>query len=1532
MDRGIYSSPPKSIPKFETVEENYKIAAGTSFSGKARLLFCNEAVKLRRGETAVFRFFGNGVVKSYTYSAQDQDAQGYITFGLSAPEISELVTGTYGYDFTFNLKCSQPPLTAVYGRVEITAEIPDAPKDVMEHDQLLNRELPEQHPIGAITGLNAALIAGQNVIEVIRSNGVPLPVRNKSVDLPTFAGANGFKLLDGKLYLTMNGTIIGEGVTLPTGGGGGGGQPDNNAVFALTNTSGWLAKTIAAGSSLSVSLAWSSLEDDIPTGDGILTVTVGGVVKAVRNIAQGAFTVDVTPYLTGADNTISISVRDTYGNFRTINYNITVVSLSLSSTFNGNAIYTGAIDYFYTPVGAAEKTVHFILDGVELPTVTVTVSGRQQSLTIPAQTHGAHSFEVYFTAEIDGQTIESNHLYYDLITVEDGNNTPIISSTFSATTAAQYDTLIIPYIVYVPNALTAEITLAANGTDVSTLTVDRAPQTWLYRPDSYGEYELTITSGETVKTLTLNVTQTEIDVEAETNALELYLDSYGRSNNEAPAQRETWTYNDISAVFTDFNWISDGWQIDENNNNVLRVGGDARLYIPLEIFGTDFRNTGKTIELEFATRNVLDYQTTIMECLSGGRGLEITPQKATLTSEQSQIYTQYKENEHIRLSFVVEKSAEYRLIYVYVNGIMSGVTQYPISDDFSQGTPVGLSIGSNDCTVDIYNIRVYANSLTRYQILDNWIADTQNITEKLARYNRNNIFNAYGDIVINKLPADLPYFVFEAAELPTYKGDKRNVDGYYADPQNADNDFTFTGAQADVQGTSSQYYARKNFKVKFKNGFIRDGMTYSTYQMRGADSIGTNTFTFKADVASSEGANNVELVRLYNDISPYRTPPQEADPRVRQGIDGFPMVVFQDSGDGARFIGKYNFNNDKGTPEVFGFSDTDESWEVLNNDSARVMFKSGDFNGWEADFEARYPEESTDIENLQRFVAWVASTDQSAATGEPLLSAEEYGGVTYTTDTAAYRLAKFRYGIEDYVELDSALFYYLFTEFFLMIDSRAKNMFPSRFYPDRWCFLPYDFDTAIGINNVGALSFGYDLEDIDQQSGTNIFNGQPSVLWINLRAAFYDELAAMYRNLRANTVFNYSHIIDAFAEHQNKWCEAIWNEDAFFKYLQPLTDDGDGSYLEMLLGSKAEQRKWWLYNRFKYLDSKYVAGDASAQSIVLRMYSPEDITITPYASIYAAVKFGSQLVTERALNGEAVTLECPFDSMGANGTETMIYSADQILDVGDLSGLKVGFANFSAATRLSALKLGDSSPDYSNGNLTNLQLGNNTLLRSLDVRNSPNLAQAVDISGCTNIEYVYFDGTAVTGVALPVGGIIKTLHLPSTITNLTVRGQQAITDFVLPDGSGITTLWLENVSSAIDSLALLNGIAANSRVRLLGVDWTIDTELDAETTAAQAQTMRGIDLDGQNLPNAIISGKAYITDTVSVEGLSDVLDSLPDVTITVDGIDGAFLADGAAMLDSNGDLISREANSTSAYDPETINEFLMQTLHFLEVA
>lgn len=1282
---------------------------------------------------------------------------------------------------------------------------------------------------------------------------------------------------NGYLYLTSNNEVVAGPLGPFSGTGGSGGSGGNNAVLAVSNTSGWLSKSIAYGKDCLVQITWSSLEDEMPTGNGVMKVTVNGIVKAMLDIPQGAVTADLGPYLSVGSNAVRIQVSDAYENSRTINFNINAIEASMSSTFDSGTAFDGIITFTYVPVGAISKTVHILLDGKEIATVTTTSSGRQMSYTISAQKHGAHTLEAYFDATVNGQTIESNHLYYEIICVESLNTTPIIATSFQDGTVAQYTTLAIPFTVYDPANLTAEVELSVNGSVVSRQTVDRTQQIWSYRADSAGDLALEISCGSASRTIALTVTASEMEIEAETEGLSLYLSSAGRSNTEE--NPGVWEYGDISAVFSGFNFTSDGWQLDEDNIPVLRVSGDARLTIPVQPFGKDFRTTGKTIEIEFATRNVMNYDAVVLSCMSSNRGISITPQLATLRSEQKEITTRYKENEHLRLSFVVEKKAVNRLIYCYINGIMSGVVQYPADDDFAQSVPVDISIGSRDAAIDLYCIRVYDNDLTRHQVLNNWIADTQVVETMLERYSRNHVFDAYSQIVISQLPKDLPYLVLDGTELPQYKGDVKTMSGYYTDPVNGSKSFTFSGAEVDVQGTSSQYYARKNYKIKFKGGFVDpSGNTQETYKLR-SDSIPTNTFTFKADVASSEGANNVELARLYEDTCPFRTAPQKQDIRIRQGIDGFPIVVFWYDGENTSFIGKYNFNFDKATPEVFGFAEGDESWEILNNTSDRVLWKDDDYSGtdWQGDFEARYPKDYADPSNLSELASWLKSTDQSAATGDKLTVNRTFDGVLYTTDTAAYRLAKFKSEFAQHFEKDAVLFYYLFTELFLMVDSRAKNMFPTFMAGSKWFSLPYDFDTAIGINNEGALVFSYNLEDIDHtESGADIYNGQQSVLWINVRAAFFEDIKAMYQKLRSGGTLSFAVTEQRFEEHQAKWPEAVFNEDAYFKYLQPLVEQNTASYLTMLQGSKAEQRKWWLYNRFRYLDSKYNAGDALTDVVTLRGYAKDDITVTPYADIYATVKYGSYLVQQRANRNVAYTLACPLSNV--NDTEIYIYSASQLQSIGDLSGLMVGYADFSMATRLQSLKVGDAADSYSNGNLTELYLGNNTLLRTLDVRNCPNLKQAVDVSGCTNIEHLYFERTAVTGVQMPNGGILKTLHLPETVTNLTIRNQTDITDFVIGGYDNISTLRLENVSEVFDLWEILHSIPAGTRVRVTALERNFEDAADILAFYDLLDTMRGLDENGNNTEKAQVSGTFTIAELTNDE-LTEMQERYPNIRI-----------------------------------------------------
>lgn len=591
----------------------------------------------------------------------------------------------------------------------------------------------------------------------------------------------------------------------------------------------------------------------------------------------------------------------------------------------------------------------------------------------------------------------------------------------------------------------------------------------------------------------------------------------------------------------------------------------------------------------------------------------------------------------------------------------------------------------------------------------------------------------------------------------------------------------------------------------------------------------------------------------------------------------------------------------------------DESWEFQNNTSARMLFKSDDFDeiytdpetgdtypAWKNDFEARFPEDTyEDITQLKAFISWVVSTDRDQATGAALPETVTYGETEYTNDTADYRLAKFKAEFADYAETDSFIFYYIFTELFLMVDSRAKNFFLG--FHGSECEIegmrrkavaePYDMDTAIGTNNEGSLVFSYDLEDTDHlEGGANIFNGQDSVLWCNLRDTHRSEISQMYKTLRSNGVLAYGNVEAQFEAHQSKWPEALLNEDSWIKYITPLTAPDVGKeptavYLPMMQGPKKEQRKWWLYNRFQYEDSKYNAGDALNEVIQLRGYAKDDITVTPYAAIYPTVKYGSYLVQKRGSAGTPTTLECPVTTL--NDTEIYIYSAKQIASIGDVSGLKVGFADFSMATHLQEIKVGDASSEYQNGNLNDLELGSNALLRKLDARNCTALGtgkqKSVDMSGCVIIEEAYFDGTKVQGLTLPVGGVLKKLHLPDTMTNITIRNQRLISEFVCAGYSNVTTLRLENNSSAIDERAILHAIPSGARVRLVGFYWECTDAADIEATLDLLDTMRGLDENGNNVEKAQVSGTIH-TATLTGEQVASYNARYPFIAIVADSV------------------------------------------------
>lgn len=1179
----------------------------------------------------------------------------------------------------------------------------------------------------------------------------------------------------------------------------------------------------------------------LSSGSGTVKYYVDSILKATNIISTGEIYFDISPYITTTGNhVVEVVVSNTSRGSASLTYVINVISLSITSIFNDSEFYTGDITFRYTPYGVIEKTIHFKIDGNEISTATVTASRIQQIQLINALSHGAHILEVYATASVGGVIIKSNTLRYMLVTYEEGNNEVIIAADFTLETITEGTVLNIPYRVYDPNLLETPIELYVNDVLRTSLVVDRGLHSWNLLNYPVGEVELSIRAGSMRKDFIVQVEESEIEVEAVTQDLGLYLTSVGRSNYESTG-RDVWAYESGQGTLSGFNWLSNGWLPNSEGETVLRVSGDARVNIPYKLFQDDARNFGMTLEVEFKSFNVSDLDTTLISCVQNNIGLKITPQKVIFSSELmnealgSAIENEYKDNEKIRISFVVEPRSVNKLIYVYINGVCSGITQYDNVDNFTQSSPVGITIGSSDSWIDIYTIRKYNTALTSEQILNNYIADTNLMSKKIALYNKNSIFDSYSNVnyseIINRIPC-----LTIIGDLPLVKGDKKKVSIIYENRQDPERDIPLTSdVGIDVQGTSSQYYPRKNYKLKFPMPYLLRGELESKPE---------KVFTFKADYMESSHSHNTGNARIINDMMKATAPipPQETDPLIRTTIDGFPCVIFHrtDVDSPLDCMGAFNFNYDKDCPDTFGQKDGVECWEFCDNSAPRCNFLMWDHERLvSSDFEARYPDLDADdpeaTVNLQRVIEWTASCNGD--------------------------VQKFKNEVADYWILPGLLAYYCIAITLGMTDSMAKNLFIESFDGNHWYPIFYDMDTCYGLNNEGVVAFDYGIEfkDAYGESG-HVFNGHQSVLWSMLELAFHDEIKQMYKDLRSNGL-DYNSIVDIFINKQiDPIPEALYNYDANFKYLQPLYNEGIGTYLYMAQGTREHHFKWWLDNRFRYLDSKYMGSEYMDDYATMRLYTPSGslevpasgaFTLTSAIDQYLTVKFGAEIVTVKAEKG-VPTLISPISS-GFNDTETIIYGASNITDIGAVANKYAGTVDMSKAVRLTKLIIGSDIVGYQNTNLHGLYLGNNTLLRELNVVNCINLGGSIDLSGCLGLEEVYATNTAITSVLLPVGGNLKILQLPVTIVNLSILNHEAITDLTLQGYTNLTALRIENCPT-VDILDIMTKATNLQRVRLIGVDLIVDDGTFLENLKAY----KGIDENGNFTDSAVITGHIHI--------------------------------------------------------------------------
>lgn len=1217
--------------------------------------------------------------------------------------------------------------------------------------------------------------------------------------------------------------------------------------------------------------------------------------------------------ITGKTTGVSASTMMTYE----------VVNLTFTSTCDISKIYDLTQDVIdplvirYSIFGTSNiKYIDWYIDGKFHSTDviqggTVEVLSDNKNISVVECTHGVHNVQFMAYVIVNGEKFYTDTIYKEFFVIRDSENkTPMISyetvipRQYGVVTSPkiynviQYEPYTISYAVYNPGNL-ATIPVDIHIDNVLMQTV-QAPNfkvlNYSFVSNTDGNKVLKFVTGQYSREIGIDVDQTIMDLQEITNNLVLKLTATGRTNEDV--NRNQWSFNGYNTTFTGFNWSKvSGW-----NDNRLVLSD--KMSIETNISPLAQTSNGKTIEVEFETINVTDDDAILCDLRnSNGLGLLITASKASLivgTEKKQVVSTNFKANENIRLSFVIDSVN--KLALIYVNGVVSGAVAIKnISININKYLKF---TGSSGAGIRLKQILIFNTQLSAEQILNNYILYRDTVAEMKQLYNANDVLDGKF-MSVEKISNFIPVILLTGEQIFWLESQKDTdieiaIDVEYINKQHPEYQFKWKGGCCRIQGTSSAGYVRKNWRLysKRKKRYIADvwdwqGVLLTDEERRIAfkpGAIPVNCWTLKADYAESSGTHNTGVATLWNHVmynahhptNGYvcRTNAQIAalenkyEYDVRTTVDGFPIAVFarRSEDEDYIFMGKYNFNNDKSTENVFGFCDIPgfddqfipghegetipegefnsgkdytygnkmQCWEMCENYDTYALFKTTEgwdnpqideatglervdedgvvIKNWATGFEARYPDDANeaDTSDLKAFANWLISCGD---------------------DHEKFAIEKY-----DHFDLWKVAAYYVYLMRFGAVDQPVKNSMLTSEDGKHWYYINYDNDTIIGLDNAGALVYPPTITRDTKSGVAYAYAGRESRLWNMLEAD--TEFMTYYVPEVDNALFSgglsYSTALQYFNTNQSdKWCENIYNSDAEYKYIKPYVA-GSVDELGKMHGSRKSHRTWWLSKRFQLMDAKFGNDNYKEKFVRLLLEGSPGVNFTIKASDY--MYFGCEynknpLVMGVELEkGETYTFKKPSTAEDpehgkdfAMGDPLYIYSPLYIeeLDLSKVSEyiyqLEFGrLVDDVTSARMRKLIIGGKKTAKSMNALSGIEVLTN--LEYLDLTGV--WYHTVDFSTLTLLKKLIATGSTIQQFHLADGGVIDTLALSENtqsisfknLPNLTWAG---ITDF---DTQHIPNIEIIGTPQLTNSFGVFRDWAREHRdgdsLKLSGFEWT----------------------------------------------------------------------------------------------------------------
>ena len=431
------------------------------------------------------------------------------------------------------------------------------------------------------------------------------------------------------------------------------------------------------------------------------------------------------------------------------------------------------------------------------------------------------------------------------------------------------------------------------------------------------------------------------------------------------------------------------------------------------------------------------------------------------------------------------------------------------------------------------------------------------------------------------------------------------------------------------QGSSSvstPSFLRKNFTVKLYVDETYESKLKKAFKDWGVEE---NKWVLKSNWIDITASRNIVSARLWNQIvstrSDYETLPEEIRTSPRNcEVDGFPIKLYVNG----VYEGIYTWNIPK-DGFMFNMDEDNLNHAVLcaekNNDVGTLTSdgilacefrKTAKIDG--TDWSLEFPDElqngiKNSFNNLITFVMTASDED-------------------------------FKANLDDYLDVQSAIDYYIYAYLNCGHDSLGKNLIMMTYDGTKWYASQYDMDSTWGLQCAGNKFLEPTMKCPEEYQENN------SLLWQRIENCFAEELQTRYFELR-KTVLSETNIINEFERFIDVIPSDLYTEE---KSLEAYADR------PLKLTNNIQQIRKFVVNRAKFVDEEFR-------------------NIVPILPTSIALDSESLVV---ALDGTA-TLKATIEPSDATATSIIWTSSDNsvaTVENGVVTGLKEGTCTITATT------------------------------------------------------------------------------------------------------------------------------------------------------------------------------------------------------------------------------------------------------------